>query len=46
MINYNGKESEKVYVCIYVCVCVCVCVCSFCVLICSVVSDSLQHHGL
>ena len=29
IINYKGKESEKIcmYVYVYVCVCVCVCVC-------------------
>ena len=27
VITYNGKESEKEYICIYMCVCVCVCVC-------------------
>ena len=27
LINHNGKESKKEYVCVCMCVCVCVCVC-------------------
>ena len=40
LLSYSSQENSLILVCVCVCVCVRACIC------CSVVSDSLQPHGL
>ena len=46
MIKGRVKEFLILSLCESVCVCVCVCVCAGAHTLCSVVSNSLQPHGL